>query len=48
MFNFDFFQLFKNNKRTTLLIDEEFISQEASYIAYQSLRRVKPQKICAN
>ena len=41
MGHFGFFQLIKNYTETTLLIDEKIISQEASYIAQQSLRRVK-------
>ena len=39
-----FFQLIKNYAETTLLIDKKFISQEASYAAQQSLRRVKYPK----
>ena len=35
------FQLIKNNAATTLLIDEEYILQEASYTAQQSSRRVR-------
>ena len=34
--NFGFFQLIKFNAETTMLIDEKYISQEASYIAQQS------------
>ena len=41
MGHFWFFQLIKNYTETTLLIDEKIISQEASYIAQQSLRRDK-------
>ena len=48
MGHFGFFQLMKNYTETTLLIDEKIISQEACYIAQQSLRRVKSPKICAN
>ena len=48
MGNFGFFQLIKNYAETTLLIDMKIISQEASYAAQQSLRRVKSPKICAN
>ena len=48
MGHFRFFQLIKNYAETTLLIDKKIISQEGSYAAQQSLRRVKPQKICAN
>ena len=44
MCHFGFFQLIKNNTETTLMIDEKIISQEASYIAQQSLRRVKSPK----
>ena len=45
MGHFGFFQLIKNYAETTLLIDEKIISQEASYAAQQSLRRVKSPKI---
>ena len=48
MGHFGFFQLIKNYAETTLLIDMKIISQEASYAAQQSLRRVKSPKICAN
>ena len=48
MGHFGFFQLIKNYTETTLLIDEKMISQEASYIAQQSLRSVKSPKVCAN
>ena len=41
---FGFFQLVKNHAETALLIDEKIISQEASYAAQQSLRRVKSPK----
>ena len=44
MGHFGFFQLIKNYTETTLLIDEKIISQEASYAAQQSLRRVKSPK----
>ena len=44
MGRFNFFQLIKNYAETTLLIDEKIISQEASYAAQQSLRRVKSPK----
>ena len=44
MGHFDFFQLIKNYTETTLLIDEKMLWQEASYIAQQSLRRVKSPK----
>ena len=37
MGHFDFFQWIKNFTETNLLIDEKIISQEASYIAQQSL-----------
>ena len=47
MGHFGFFQLIKNYAETTLLIDKKIISQEASYAAQQSLRRVKSSKICA-
>ena len=46
MGNFGFFQLIKNYVETTLLIDEAYISQEASYRAQQSSRMVKSPKIC--
>ena len=48
MGHFGFFQLIKNYAETTLLNDKKIISQEASYAAQQSLRRVKSTKICAN
>ena len=48
MGHFDFFQSIKNYTETTLLIDEKITSQEASYIAQQSLRKVKSPKLCAN
>ena len=44
MGHFGFFQLIKNYAETTLLIDMKIISQEASYAAQQSLRRVKSPK----
>ena len=44
MGHFGFFQLIKNYTETTLLIDETVLSQEASYIAQQMLRRVKSPK----
>ena len=44
MGHFGFFQLIKNYTETTLLIDEKITSKEASYIAQQSLRRVKSPK----
>ena len=44
MGHFGFFQLIKNYAETTLLIDKKIISQEASYAAQQSLRRVKSPK----
>ena len=47
MGHFGFFQLIKNYAETTLLIDAKFLSQEASDIAQQSLRRVKSPKVCA-
>ena len=37
MGNFGFFQLLKNYAETTLLIDEKFILQEASYTAHLEL-----------
>ena len=45
---FGFFQLIKNYAKTNLLIDKKIISQEASYAAQQSLRRVKSPKVWAN
>ena len=36
-----FFQLIQNYTETTLLIDEEYETQEASYTAQQSSRRIK-------
>ena len=38
------FQLIKHYAETTSLIDEKYISQEASYTAQQSSIRVKPPK----
>ena len=43
---FDFFQTNLNYSETFLLIDEEYISQEASYPAQQNPRRAKSPKIC--
>ena len=43
-----FFQLIKNYAETTLLIGKKIISQEASYTARQSLRRIKSATNCAN
>ena len=43
---FGFFHLIKNYAETTLLIDKESISQEASYTVQQSSRRVKSPKTC--
>ena len=48
MGHFGFFQLIKNYAETAFLIDKKIMSQEASYAAQQSLRRVKSPKICAN
>ena len=48
MGHFNFFQLIKNYTKTVLLIDEKIISQEASYIAQQSLRWVVSPKNYAN
>ena len=48
MGNFGFFQLIKNNAETTLLIDEKYISQEASFTAQQSSRKVEFAKIRVN
>ena len=44
MGHFGFFQLIKNYTETTSLIDRKIISQEPSYAAQQSLRRVKSPK----
>ena len=44
MGHFGFFQLIKNYAETTLLNDKKIISQEASYAAQQSLKRVKSTK----
>ena len=44
MGHFGFFQLIKNYAETILLIDEKIISQEASYAAQQSIRKVKSPK----
>ena len=48
MGHFGFFHLIKNYTEITLLIDEKVISQEASYLIQQSLRRVNSPKVCAN
>ena len=42
--HFGVFQLIKNYAETTLLIDKRIKSQEASYAAQQSLKRVKSPK----
>ena len=42
--HFGFFQLIKNYAETTLWINQKIISQEASYAAQKSLRRVKSPK----
>ena len=42
--SFWFFQLIKNYAETILLIDEEYVSQEATYTAQQSSRRVNSPK----
>ena len=44
MDHFGFFQLIKNYTETILLIDEKHISQETSYTAQQSSRKVESQK----
>ena len=44
MGHFGFFQLIKNYAETNLLIDNEYLSQEAFYTAQQSSRRVNSQK----
>ena len=41
---FGFFQLIKNYAESILLIDEENVSQEASYTAQQNSRRVNSPK----
>ena len=48
MGHFGFFQLIKNYAETTLLIDMKIISQEISYAAQQSLRRIKSPKTSIN
>ena len=42
--NFGFFHLIKNYVESILLIDEEYVSQEASYTAQQNSRRVNSPK----
>ena len=42
--SFWLFQLIKNYAETILLIDEEYVSQEAIYTAQQSSRRVNSPK----
>ena len=44
MSHFGFFQIIKNYAETTLLIDKNIISLEASYAAQQSLRKDKSPK----
>ena len=44
MGNFGFFQFIENYAETTLLIDEEYISQEGSYTSQQSSRRFNSLK----
>ena len=39
-----FFQLIKNYAETALVVDENYILQEASYTAQQSSRKVESQK----
>ena len=46
MGHFGFFQLIKSYAKTTLLNDEKYISQEASYTPQQSFRRVVSPKTC--
>ena len=46
MGHFTFFQTVKLYAETTLLIDEECISQEVSYTAQQKSRRAKSPKFC--
>ena len=48
MGHFGFFQLIKNYAETTLLIDEKYISQEASYTAQQGSRRLQISKKMTN
>ena len=48
MGHFGFFQLIKNYAETTLLIDKNITSLEASFAAQQSLRRFNSPKMCAN
>ena len=40
---FGFFQLFKNYAEIILLIDEEYVPEEASYTAQQILERLNLQ-----
>ena len=44
MGHFSFFHLIKNYAETTLLIHKKYISQEASYLAQQSSRKLNLQK----
>ena len=44
MGHFGFFQLSKNYAETTLLIDETFISQEASCTLQENCRKVESPK----
>ena len=44
MGHFGFFQIIKKYAETALLIDEKCISQEASYTAQQSSRKIEFQK----
>ena len=44
MGHFGFFQLIKNYAESTLFIDEKYVSQEASYTAKQSSRKIKSPK----
>ena len=48
MGHFGFFQLIKNYAETTLVIDEQYISQEASYTPQQRFRKVKSPKVWVN
>ena len=45
MVNFGFFQLIKKCAESTLIIDGKNLSQEASYTAQQSSRKINLQKL---
>ena len=46
MGDFDFFQTNQNYAETTLLFDKEYVLNEDSHTAQQSLRRFKSPKTC--